>query len=53
MASKKNSEETKKAKAKARFKFEYKGKIYSKHEVLEIEKEEAKSLIDRGFCEKA
>lgn len=53
MATKKNSEEPKKAKVKALFKFEYKGKILSRHEVFEVEKDEAKSLIDRGFCEKA
>lgn len=53
MATKKKSDEPKKAKAKARFNFEYKGKIFSKGEILEAEKEEVKSLIDRGFCEKA
>ena len=45
--------EPKKVSVKAKMRFEYYGKIYARGDVLEVLDGNAKSLIDRGFCEKA
>lgn len=54
MATKKKVEKAGEAKKSvvARFKFRLDGKIVEKGEILELDKEKAQSLIERGFCEK-